>query len=741
MAENERGAPPPPQLPEEEDGPYTGSTVVNGIIRFSSVSQVVQFDARREGGCPARWWFQKIKGKKEPSSDAQEAGKLDSRVLAHYLKTGEDVMRPEVRAVKHLLPSWGPDLEVEQQLGDIEKAVKMRDALVSGARMPAGFADRLLLEIERVSGLAVDGIPFRGAADVRHFRGVYKDETGELREEAPGNVVGEIGDHKGTSRVADYRSHGGAGKLYPGYAKSADEIGWHPQWLGYGVHAAYRHPELTHVRLSAHYYQTKHSLYAEKRTTLLEVGEVRERWRMVVLPVVREMVDVAKCSDQSEVPHNNRSCTQFGKPCPHDAYCVRDKGDIFDLLGIDKTQGETMAIDSLFDDVPSTPQNGVAQHAAADTKAPASDAEHAAATALARAKLATESSPAAVTFGFCASCGEKLDKGNSSRLPNGTMKHIGCVAVDKTVAGPGKTHIGLVNPADSPVPDILLDAEALPAEVIERIEDPEIKKRATEHAADVAAKKAAEDANKPKSERAGGRCSAGGSKLVMTRQESSFRKKKCEGCGKVFEKIKDDKLSFDADAVYFLVPVHNLPKPAEGAAPATESAPATTAPAAAAPDIPDLFDEAPELPDDSVPELPVETAQHAVPVIGEAEVIPRNQAAQVKAFLASGTLSATTVYVDVFFDEGSPPLLDSYYGDLVRQLEEAGKVRDIRHAPDKHDLGFGRWRGALAAAVRACPPPAGAYVARGYGSDEILTEVVNTLRMMGAQMAWGGGRR
>lgn len=742
MSEPQSTQPDLSKLPPEEDGPDTGRAVQNGVIRCLSVSQVVQFDPRQEGGCQLRWWFAKVDGRKEDSSASQEAGKLDSRVLAHYLKTGEDVMRPEVRAVKHLLPAWGPDLEVEEQLGDTEKAVKMRDALLTGVRMPDGFAEKLPAAIERVAGLAVDGIPFRGAADVRHFRGVYKDETGELREEAPGNVVAEIGDHKGTARISDYRSHGGTGRLYPGYAKTADQIGWHPQWLGYGVHAALRHPELTHVRLAAHYYQTKHALAAEKRMVLLEVGEVRDRWRMTVLPVVREMVDVAKLKEQKDVPRNIRSCTQYGKPCPHDAYCERDKGDIFDLLGIDKTKGENMAFESLFDDPPPpTPKNG------APAQSPKSDAEYAAATAAARAKLATDAPT--VTYGFCASCGTKLDKDNASRLPNGSMKHVGCTAPDKTVAGPDKPHIGLVNPADSPVPDLALDANLLSPETIEAIEDPEIKKRAAEHAAAAAAKKAAEEASKPAKDKTGGRCPSGGQRLELSREESARRKKKCT-CGKVFEKIKDDKLAFENDLVYFVVPNHNAPKEA---AKEPESAPPTPPETVeAAPDIPD--DAPPEVAD--VPELPDEVAQSADSTdaftdlpSGQAQRRTLNAAASAvelvatyeRTLMSMGEASTTTVFVDVHFDAESPPLLDLYYAPLVQQLEAAGKVRDIRHAPDKHDLGFGRWRGALAAAVKACPPPPGAYVARGYGSDEIATEVINTLRGMGVRIAWGGGRR
>lgn len=607
-----------PNFEEEDERVSVGATLdATSNFRFISVSQIVTFDANQEGGCPRRWAFDKKKifgGKKEPESEAQRKGKVGARILAHYLKTGEDCLPAELRAGKHFLPKPGADLEVEQELGDLERAVKMRDALLSGAEMPQTWRERMPVEIEKSVGLVAEGIPFTGAADVRHFRGEYVTTAGILVKEDAGKIVGEVGDHKMTSRISDYVSRKGEGKVYPGNAKTVEQISNHPQWLAYGVHMANRHPDLTHERLSAFYYQTKHGIAAEKRTILLEVGEVRERWARRVLPVVREMVHVAKAKKISEVPHNLRSCIQFNKPCPHSEYCDRPKGDIFDLLQIDRpVGGEPMAFEDLFGDSPS---NGVSKHQPppAVQKPQTTDDEHRAAVEAAKTKFQSDAA-APITYGYCASCGSALSKDNASRLPNGAIKHVGCANGNANlVEGPKDRAIGAVNPADGPMPDITRDAAALGAETIAKIEDPEIKARAEVHAAAVATKKAAEEAAKPAKEKTSGRCPSSGKKLLMTREESTFRKKKCDHCGKLWDKVKDSMITIEGgDAILFTVPSHNMVKVET---PASVPAPSST-PAEEPPSIPD--EAAPDLPDETAPELPEEVPEAARNLISLAE--------------------------------------------------------------------------------------------------------------------------
>ena len=717
----------PPRARRDNGRIRVGKAVCDGSIRFLSVSQVVQFDPRQEGGCPRRWAYTKLFGKEEPSTKSQDAGDEGAKQLEHYLKTGEDTLQAELRAGIHLLPKPGKDLEVEEPLGNLPLAVALRDmrlrpgtVLVPYADLPAGPPTEA--DVEAAAGLAALGIPFDGAADLRHFRGEYVDEEGRLRPEPEGLTVCEVIDHKMTSQIRDHVSRNGRKKS--GYAKTIEQICAHPQWLGYGVHAAFRHPELTHVRLSAMYYQTRGTKTADKRTALLPVQEIRERWSARVLPVIREMTDVAKVASPEEAPYNLAACHSFNKDCPHAAYCARPKGDIFDLLKLDRPEEEDgMAFVDIFADAP--PSNGVQAPIGAQSQPPPlpklDDAARAAAVAAEKSKFME------AVYGYCASCGAALNTGNASRAPNGVVKHFGCAGASDIPSLPpsGQLNIAAVNPADAPAPNILRDAAALPAEVIAQIEDPQLRGRATEHAAAVAALKAAEEATKPPKEKTGGRCPGGGMSLLMTKPETVYRKKKCDYCGKEYS-VKDKNIKFEGDSILFVVPTHNLPKPSAEAAPAVPELPSE----APAPDLP------PDLPQGLVAEVP------EVPEL-PAAAAPRGGDSTTISAPVAPPASGITLFVDVFFDRGaSPAPLDGWYLDIVRSLEKAGGVRDIRHAPDKHDLGFGRWRGALAAAVRACPPPPGEYVVSNYRSDEIAQEVVNALAPMCERVAWprGGAR-
>ncbi len=70
--------------------------------------------------------------------------------------------------------------------------------------------------------------------------------------------------------------------------------------------------------------------------------------------------------------------------------------------------------------------------------------------------------------------------------------------------------------------------------------------------------------------------------------------------------------------------------------------------------------------------------------------------------------------------------LDGYVADVLGAMQELHKVDDIRFPPDaNHPLAFDRWTGALAAAVRASPPPPGDYVAfRGSKVFDVVVEAL-----------------
>ncbi len=380
--------------PEKKEKAHLGYAVRDGVIRFLSVSQITTFDASQEGGCQRRWGFQKLFGKKEPSSESQDAGKEYAASLEHYLTTGEDILVPVLRAGKHLFPKPGPDLECERELlgDDPVKAIETKTALLMAA-----------------------GIPITGAADVRHRRGVYVDFDGLVRREDPGMLVAEIDDLKTTSRISNHTDS--KGKVQKGYAKTIEQILVHPQMVGYGVHAANLYPEITHVRLGHIYCQTKHGYAAVKRHSLLPVEEVRRRWERVEA-VVREMKDMARVKRPEDIPYNLKACNSYNKECPHMSYCDRPNAGVADLFQLRAqraapvaSKGEPMS--GLFASLgqPQTPaaSNGVATPplptgglfggavpaAPPIPVAPAqSDAERAAIVAAERARLEAEDAPA-----------------------------------------------------------------------------------------------------------------------------------------------------------------------------------------------------------------------------------------------------------------------------------------------------------------------------------------------------------
>lgn len=474
-----------------------GRAVENKNLRFTSVSQVKLFDPTVKGGCNRRFVYRYVFGKTEPKSAAAEAGDEYAKQLEIYLKTGDDILVPVLRAGKHLLPKPGSDLEVEQPLGDIVKAAELRDAYLNG-RGPLDLA-----RLTDLAGLVAAGIPFAGAADYRHRRGEYVDAGGTLHREDAGMVVTEIGDHKTTKRIDDHTTRGGT--LLEGKAKTVEQVLADAQMIGYGVQEANRHPEVTHLRLGHNYYQTEGVKTAAKRSGLITVGELRDRWRRVE-SVVREMADVvAHTTVPEDAPVSLWACHAFFAVCPHSEYCDRPGMTIYHVLGTER--GDSMS-NGLFDTLTATaPTNGLHGDAGLFTPqatvlessppaAPPNDAERAVAFEVERARLAAE----------------------DTRAP---------------LLAP---HIGAVNPPDAPPDDPVAAAAPLSPEVIATITDPEIKKRAEDHAAAAAAKAAAQAGVQPEKAKASGKCSGGGLRVQFTDEQIKLKQTKkyvCPKCGKV----------------------------------------------------------------------------------------------------------------------------------------------------------------------------------------------------------------
>lgn len=480
-------------------------------IRFTSAKQIKLFD-KDSDGCPRKWAFQYRFGKKPPKTTALDTGIEGAEKLEHYLKTNELVLPPVLHpALKYFPEPQNPvtgefDLEVEQPLGDIEKAVYCRDTLLKQQNnVAAVFHNELSTRINRFAGVSAHDIPIDGAADYRHQRGFYKNEEGVNTREHPSTRVVEIGDLKMIARIHAQRILNGpnAGNLLPGWAKTSAEVCSDVQMVIYGRHAVDRYPDLTHVRLS-HIYGQKSKKGAAKRTGLISVDEVVRRFHHVE-DLVGQMVQVATADRIEDVEYNTAACDSFmhvvvgpdgkpvldakGKPvqqkgCPHRYYCpLSAQVTVQNLLGVYKE-----SVMSLFDTLPKDVLP------AAPTE-PQPVVDETAAVEAYKAQLraqdeAREQLPKDVVmkfYGNCPACGEAVSSDNGSKLPTGVLKHIGCPMA--------------VTPPDAPPPaPLIAAADPLPAAVIAEITDPALKAtveaHAKEHARLQAEKEAAEEALK-----------------------------------------------------------------------------------------------------------------------------------------------------------------------------------------------------------------------------------------------------
>lgn len=452
-----------------DDKPYLGHAVENGRIRFGSVSQIVIADHEQEGGCRRRWAFRYVFGKKEVKTAAQLAGNKFASSLETYLKTGYDAMEPELRVAKHLFPKYDParPLTVEEPLGDIAAAVKLREQLLANPL----DADSLRPAIRRLAGLVANYVPLTGAADYAHRRQEYVDGDGVLRREDPGMVVCEVVDLKSTSKIDTTVSW--AGVTYEGRAKTVEQILAHPQTLGYGVWAADKYPDLTHNRLGHVYIQTRGAKIASKRTGLLTVEEVRRRWTKYDA-LMAEMEDIAQASRPEDVPFNINSCFAFHRECDHAPYCDRSgaRRSIFDILGLKKENTVDLFNQLAAPPIPST---------APPVLSP--EQREAAIAAETARLLAEDAAPPQPRTGCGApGCGEGCAPGYVRT--SGIASFAECTACK----GTGRRPIGAILPPDAPVPSELASAAAVSPEARAEITDPALQIKVEAHARAHAAK-------------------------------------------------------------------------------------------------------------------------------------------------------------------------------------------------------------------------------------------------------------
>lgn len=533
-----------------------------GQVRYSSVSQIKLADPKEDGGCYRKWFYAYRLGLKETKTEAQKTGTDSAEKLEHYLKTGEECLPPLLQPGKKFFPAPDPvrhDLEVEEPLGNMVIAVAMRKLQLNPRHLPGpyegypGTAVELPDAIRRAAGLVAAGIPIDGAADCKHRRGEFVDEDGILKREHPAAVVGEVLDLKTCVRVFAHTIMRGEnrGKVLPALAKTPAQVCADTQMLGYAWNMAERHSELTHVRMSHVVCEKSAKGLAVKRTGIITVDEIRNRWRRVD-GVMARMVDFAKADKPEDVELNLNACEDYGfvdangeyqKGCMHRAYCPQSHSQFTsNMLGVVKESGM-----SLFDSEP------VASAPPAPPAPVLTAAEHEAAVAIEKAKLL---SPAAPIYGYCGVCSAPLTASNTSKLQSGEVKHIGCARTAQTAPQP---HLpSTVNPSDTIQPSILRSADPLPPEEIAKIENPALRAAVQAHAdehAEVARKEAAE---KAAAKGSSPWCEPQMARVEITAEIALAKKYTCK-CGKTWT-VKFLKPTKENGVMSTVLPRHKPPK-------------------------------------------------------------------------------------------------------------------------------------------------------------------------------------
>ena len=96
-----------------------------------------------------------------------------------------------------------------------------------------------------------------------------------------------------------------------------------------------------------------------------------------------------------------------------------------------------------------------------------------------------------------------------------------------------------------------------------------------------------------------------------------------------------------------------------------------------------------------------------------------------RAARAVAATAPLELYLDCYPDGVAAARLEPYVEGLCREVEHATGAADVRCGPKDGPLGFGGWRGVLAAAARDRPPAPGAYLASS--SSELALVVFDAL--------------
>lgn len=612
----------PGPLVKKPDRPFLGKAIVNGNLRFTSASQIATADPLSDG-CNRRFAYQYVFGVKLAKTPSQLAGNVYAKDLETWLSRGEMILPPTLLEGKKFFPHpWNAkgelDLECEKPLGDMKKAVDLRDALLRGEIR--GSLENHIEEIRKAAGVIAAGVPLEGAADYRHARQEYIDGDGNLRVESPNSYVVEIGDLKCVSQIDDRRIMKGkqAGEIRKGWAKTAAEVCKHPQMLSYGIHAADAYEGITHVRLS-HVYCATQSKNASKRTGLVSVDEVRTRWAQRVEPLVRKMIQIAGAVKIEDVEAHIPSCDSYNhvspvdgqtilRGCGYQYQCPRSTIQVAQSI-TNQIVGDAPMSEarSLFDVLaPDLDQVASAPSPPLPPSPPTPPQEYADQVALQKALLVAGEAPMPPAPPSPPGDDDDVEDDDA---PSGDPMFNAILNASRGI-----------QPPDAPKHASMLEAAGpVPAAAVAEIEDLTLRAAVEEHNRLHAERAAAMAAAAPK--KAGGRCPGTGQVIQISVADAMRKKVTCPipGCGVVKPIPKEVR---DAQATSLPMPGHNIVKgdavavavPQPPMPPASPAAP----PSPPSPPMPPAPPSAPVVPQPPTPPAPpIPPAPPNVPAVAQ----------------------------------------------------------------------------------------------------------------------------
>jgi len=267
-----------------------GPAVVDGEVKYVSPSSLSKADTSQYGGCLRAYYYRYVL--RIPDIAPKPAAELGSKCHAQieqYLKTGRADFSPIVKAGDQFIPAPNP---------------------------------HLLVEFNDFGGIQIAGIPVVTKMDLINRSEHYIDAVGTLQT-LPKQVV-EVVDWKTTGRISR--------------AKSGSQLKNILQMIAYGHRAAIMYPDVTHVRLSHVYFQTKGRPSALKRTILVEAQELSDSWHKFE-PLAKTIIDIAKVSDVNSVPGNRKACSAWGGCTYKDRCNIKNETTLLDIFKEDSMPG------------------------------------------------------------------------------------------------------------------------------------------------------------------------------------------------------------------------------------------------------------------------------------------------------------------------------------------------------------------------------------------------------------------